>query len=172
MIPRKKAIDTKNKSETFLGLNIQSFKLHQVELIVFLGTLEKNSDVNALTETWWKDIDKPDNYDLPGCQIIVSKPRKSARRKSGGVAFYIRDNRQYTIQDTNTEIECSIVQVKYKEKCLHNLCVIYKPPSLSLTGFGPKLGNVLHIFKISKEENLIFADFSINISKWEKITKE
>ena len=52
LIPKTKAIDTKNKSQTFLGLNIQSYKLYQVDLIVFLGTLEQNSDVKALTETW------------------------------------------------------------------------------------------------------------------------
>ena len=101
----------------------------------------------------------------------MSKPRNNAKRRSGGVAFYIRDNLQYTIQDTNTETDCLILQVKYDEKCLHNFCVIYRPPSLKSTDFQPKLETILHCLKFSKEESLIFGDFNIDILKREKSTK-
>ena len=45
-------------------------------LVVFVDTLEQKPDVVALTETWLKESDKPDDFDLPGDQKLVSKPRK------------------------------------------------------------------------------------------------
>ena len=91
-----------------MGLNIQSLRFHHAEQVVFLETIEQKPDVIALTETWLKDSDQLEDYDLPGYQTIVSKSRNNAKRQPGGVAFYIRDNLQYTLQDNNTEIECLI----------------------------------------------------------------
>ena len=155
----------------FLDSNIQSLRFHHADLVVFLDTLEQKPDVITLMETWLKDSDQSDNYDLPGYQTIASKQRKNAKGRSGGAVLYIRDDLQYTIQNTNTKIECLILQVKYNENCLLNFCVIYRPPSLKLTDFEPKLENFLPFLKFLKEEILVFGDFYIDILKREKSTK-
>ena len=87
----------------FLSLNIQSLGFHYAELVVFLETLEKKPDVIALTETWLKDSDQLEDYDLPGYQTIVSKSRNNARRRSGGVNFVLEIifNIQYRILTHN-----------------------------------------------------------------------
>ena len=93
--------------------------------MVFIDTLKRKHDFIALADTWLKDNVQLDDYNLADYQKTVSDPRKNAKRQSGAVDSYIRDNLQYKKQDSNTEIECLISQVKYDEKGLQNFCFIY-----------------------------------------------
>ena len=51
-------------------------------------------------------------------------------------------------------------------------CIIYKPASLRLNDFEPKLKSFLNFLKFLKQENLVFVDLNVDILKREKSTKE
>ena len=60
-----------------------------------------------------------------------SKERGKAR--SGGVAFYIRNDLNYTPVEFVSNIECSIIKMNYNDKDINLFWVIYWPDTYKLT---------------------------------------
>ena len=100
------------KSKTtncFLGPNVRCLSYHLDELNILLTSLDQKPEVMALTETWITADDDASEYKLEGYQPIEANPRIEAKRRSGGVAFYIRNDLHYTPVEFVSDIECSIL---------------------------------------------------------------
>ena len=58
--------------------------------------------------------DPLEEFQIDGYQPIVSNPRKDFKRRTGGVAFCIKEGIEYeSISKTPIDIECQLIIVKY-----------------------------------------------------------
>ena len=94
-----------------LGLNIKSFGFHHDQLKILLKTFERKPEILIITETWLTENDPLDRFELDDYQPVESKLRECFKRRSGGVAFYVKEGIRYRSIELQTQIECSIVQV-------------------------------------------------------------
>ena len=102
----------KTKTFTVLGLNIRlSLDYHINELRVRLEILDKKPEVLALTETWMTDDHSLVDLDIVGYQPIEFKARPNAKRRSVGVAFYVKDLLSLQVVSFKTDIECLIIKI-------------------------------------------------------------
>ena len=126
--PKNQTVAQKSKtSSCLLGLNVGCLSYHLDEFKVLLASLDQKPDVIALTETWMTVDDDTSDYKLEGYQPIEANPRKEAKRRSGGVAFYLRNEFHYTPVELVSDIECSFIKVNYNDKNSKLFCVIYRP---------------------------------------------
>ena len=125
---------TKNE-HSILGLNIRCLKYHLDEFKVLLDTFDTRPDVIALTETWMTADDDKALLGIEGYQPIEANPRKIAKRRSGGVAFYVKNGIDYELVNYDSDIECSIIKLKYNQTDIKVICVIYRPETHRLTQF-------------------------------------
>ena len=161
-----------------LGLNVRCLSYHLDEFKVLLASLDQKPDVIALTETWMTVDDDMSDYKLEGYQPIEANARKVAKRRSGGVAFYIRTVFHYTPVEVFSDIECSIIKVNYTDKDSKLFCVIYRPDTYKLTQFLQQFENLPLFLKSLKYESFLFGDFNIdtlidetNKNRYENILK-
>ena len=105
------------------------------------------------------------DYKLEAYQLIETNPRKEAKRRSGGVAFYIRNDIHYTPIDFDNDIECSVFKVNYSDKNNQIFCVIYRPNTLKLTQFLQQIEDLLLFLKSLKYESFLLGDFNIDTLK-------
>ena len=145
-----------------LGLNIRSLGFHHDQLKILLETLERKPEIVILPETWLTENDPLDELDLDEYQPIESKPREFFKRRSGGVAFYVKEGIKYSNIDFQTEIECSIIQLTFPENVVKNFCAIYRPETLRLTKFFAEFEALLYFLKTIKSESILFGDFNID----------
>ena len=94
-----------NYSIYVLGLNVRSLDYHMNELRVLLDILDKKPEVLALTEPWMTDDHSLVDLDRVGYQPIEFKARQNAKRRSGGVAFYVKDGLSFRVVPFKTDIE-------------------------------------------------------------------
>ena len=151
-----------SRLNTLLGLNIRSLGFHHDELNILLSTFENKPVVLALTETWIAENDPLDEYDILGYQPIESTPRLDCKRRSGGVAFYVKDGYHYKPIDFNTEIECSIIEIRLDDNNIKNACVIYRPDTFRVNNFLDHFEKLLHFLNSLRSETVIFGDFNID----------
>ena len=118
----------KCKTRTFivLGLNIRSLDYHINGRRVLLEILDKKPEVLALTETWMTDDHTLVDLDMVGYQPIEFKARPNAKRRSGGVAFYVKDGISFQVVSFKNDIECLIIKITSENKTLYNICSIYR----------------------------------------------
>ena len=90
---------------------------------------------------------------------------KKAKRRSGGVAFYIRNDFHYTPVEFVSNIECSIIKENYNDKDNKLFCVIYRPDTYKLTQFLQQFEDLLLFLKSLKYESFSFGDFKIDTLK-------
>ena len=134
------------KSKTtscFLGPNVRCLSYHPDEFKVLVASLDQKLDVIALTETWMTVDDDTSDYKLEGYQPIEANPRNDAKRRSGGVAFYIRNDFHYTLVEFISGIECSIIKMNYNDKDSELFCVIYRPDTNKPTQFLQQFEDLL-----------------------------
>ena len=157
----------KCKIETFtvLGLNIRSLDYHINELRVLLEIIDKNPEVLALTETWMTDDQSLVDLDIVGYQPIEFKARQNAKRRSGGVAFYVKKGLSFQVVSFETDIECLIIKITRENKTLYNICAIYRPETVKINNFLGYLENLLYFLKGLPGETLLFGDFNIDTLK-------
>ena len=165
-------------SSCFLGLNVLCLSFHLDKFKVLLASLDQKPDVIALTETWMTVDDDTSDYKLGGYQPIEANPRKEAKRRSGGLAFYIRNDFHYTQVEFVSDIECSILKVNYNDKDSKLFCVIYRPDTYKPTQFVEHFEDLLLFLKALKYESFLFGDFNIdtlidgtNKNRYENILK-
>ena len=152
-------------SSCFLGLNVRCLSYHLDEFKVLLASLDQKPDVIAITETWMTVDDDTSDYKLEGYQPIEANPRKEAKRRSGGVAFYIRNDFHYTPVEYVSDIECSIIKVNFNGKDSKLFCVIYRPDTHKFTQFLQQFEDLLLFLKSLKYELYLFGDFNIDTLK-------
>ena len=139
----------KCKTETFtvLGLNIRCLDYHKNELRVLLEIIDKNPEVLALTETWMTDDQSLVDLDIMGYQPIEFKARQNAKRRSGGVAFYVKKGLSFQVVSFETDIECLSIKTTRENKTLYNICAIYRPETVKINNFLGYLENLLYFLK-------------------------
>ena len=120
--------------------------------------------------------DDTSDYKLEGYQLIETNPRKKAKRRSGGVAFYIRNDIHYTPIDFDNDIECSVFKVNCNDKDIQFFCVTYRPDTYKPTQFLQQIEDLLLFLKSLKYESFLFGDFNMdtlkdetNINRYENI---
>ena len=106
--------------------------------------------------------DVTSDYKIEGYQPIEANPRKEAKRRSGGVAFYIRNDFHYTPVAFVSDIECSIIIVNYNDKDSKLFCVIYRPDTYKPTQFLQQFEELLLFLKSLKYESFWFSNFYID----------
>ena len=148
-----------------LGLNVRCLSYHFDEVKVLLATLDQKPDVKALTETWMTVDDDTSDYKLEGYQPVEAIPRKEAKRCSGGVAFYIRNDLHYTPVEFVSDIGCSIIKMNYNDKDIKLFFVIYRPDTHKFTQFLQQFEDMLLFLKSLKYESFLFCDFNIDTLK-------
>ena len=134
---------------------------HHDELNILLSTFEQKPVVLALTETWIAANDPLEEYDILGYQPIESTPRLNCKRRSGGVAFYVKDGYCFEPIDFNTEIECSIIEIRLDDNNTKNACVVYRPDTFRVNKFLDHFKK-LHFLSPLRSETVIFGDFNID----------
>ena len=145
-----------------LGLNIRSLGFHHDELNILLNSFPHKPVVVALTETWIAENDPIDEYNIIGYQPIESTPRLDCKRRSGGVAFYVKDGYYFKHIEFNTEIECSIIEIRLDDINTKNVCVIYRPETFRVKKFLEHFEKLLHFLTSIRSETVIFGDFNID----------
>ena len=109
--------------------------------------------------------DDTSDYKLEGYQPIEANPRKEAKRRSGDVAFYIRKDLHYIPVEFVSDIECSIIKVKYNDKDIKLFCAIYRRDTYKTTQFFQQFEDLLLFLESLKYESFLFADFNIDTVK-------
>ena len=125
---------------SILGMNIRSLGLHLNELKVSLVSFANIPDIKAITESWMTENDDPENNNLEGYQPIESFPRKDAKRRSGGVALYVKTGIRYKNISIATAIECCVFEVEFSVKTIV-ICIVYSNEKFRLLQFFPELRN-------------------------------
>ena len=147
---------------TLLGLNIRSLGFHHDELNILLSTFEQKPVVLALTETWIAANDPLGEYDILGYQPIESTPRLNCKRRSGGVAFYVKDGNYFKPIDFNTEIECSINEIRLDDNNTKNACVVFRPDTFRVNKCLDHFEKLLHFLSSLRSKTVVFGDFNID----------
>ena len=104
------------KRKTILGLNIQSLRFHQPDLVLLLDTMTSKPDNLLLTETGLTENDPIDKLNIKSYQPSESKPRTYSKRMSGGVGAYFSEACEHQSINFETVIECAIYQVTFSDK--------------------------------------------------------
>ena len=94
----------------------------------------------ALTETWMTDDHSLVDLDIVGYQLIEFKARQNAKRRSGGVAFYVKIVLFSRTVSFKIEIECLIIKIESKTK--H--CTIYRLETVKIKNIINHLENLLY----------------------------
>ena len=107
------AAQRNNKYIKRLGLNITSLRLNHDDIQILTESLTQSLDVIVLTETSIADQEDAEEYNIEDYQPFISNPRKNVKRRSGGVAFYIRSGLVVKILPLETQIECCLIKVTF-----------------------------------------------------------
>ena len=147
----------KCKIQTFsvLGFNID-LSIIKNELRVLLEILDKKHEVLALTETWMTDDHSLVDLDIVGYQPIEFKARQNAKRRSDGVAFYVKNGLSFQVVSFKTDIKCLIINIIREYKTLYNICSIYRPETVKINNFMGYLENLLYFLKGLPGKNIAF----------------
>ena len=134
-----------------LGLNIRSLGFHHDQLKILLETFERKPEIVIITETWLTENDPLDRFELDENQPVESKPRECFERRSGGVAFYVKEGIRYRSVELQTQTECSIVQVNFSDGDVKNFCAVYRPETFRLDQKLKKLNETSDVNAQMKE---------------------
>jgi exonuclease III len=99
---------------------------HAAELKNYLSTLETTPDIICIQETFLKP---GKNFNLDGYHM-VRRDREGETRK-GGLATFIKTGVNYKINDDEINIECILVQIRYKNT-IYTIANIYNSPEIDM----------------------------------------
>ena len=152
----------------FLGLDLRCLSYRLDELKVLLASFDQKPDVIALTGTWMTTDDDTSDYKLGGYQPMEANPRKEAKRRSGGWAFFIRNDLHYTPVEFDSDIECSIIKVTENDKDIKLFWVMFWPDFYKPTHFLQQFEDLLLFLNALKYQSFLFGDFNIDTLKDER----
>ena len=152
---------------TAIRVNIRSLNNYKTfaKLESLLSALTFKPSIIAVTETWLKPDQLGPHTNLSS-YTFLSNPR--SKYSGGGVAFYIRDEIEYThridLNIINEKIfESIFVDIKFQDKVI-TCRNIYHSPSNNGNAqkmFPSDLDNIPK--KINKRESFLLGDFNLNI---------
>ena len=130
-----------------------------------LETLERKLKILIITESRLTDNDSPDRYELDDHQLIESTPRKFFERRSGGVAFFVKEGNNYCCIEFQNEIGRSIIQVNLCKDVVSYLYSLYTEHIPINAIFFTAFDVLLNFLKSMESETIIFGDFNIDTVK-------
>ena len=157
---------------TAISVNIRSLNNYKnfAKLESLLSALTIKPNIIAVTETWLKPDQLGPHNNLFN-YTFLSNPQSKYR--GGGVAFYIRDDIEYThridLGILNEKIFKSIfVDIKFQDKVI-TCGNIYRSPWNNGNAHKMFLADVDNILrKINKRESFLLGDFNYNILDCDK----
>ena len=72
------------------------------------------------------------DMDIVGYQPIVFKARQNTKRRSVGVAFYVKDELPFQVVSFKTDIESLIIKITRESKTLYIICSIYRTKNIKI----------------------------------------
>ena len=149
----------------FLRCQLESY-FHKPKVIALTKTWLTKSDIEHLKSTG-KILEHHKDYCIASFHPIESKPRKEYKRE--GVAFYVHETLKYSPIEYDTDIECAIIEVDFRNSFSRNFCVVYRPQANKLTShictFLPEFEGLLQFLRSLKHYTNIFGDFNIDTVK-------
>ena len=126
--------------------NIQCLRCihHKDELMVLLETLDLNTNVLALTETWIAEEDSSDEYILTCYSLSVVPVLQKNFKRSGGVALYVKNSFSCQPIEFVSDIQCMIIGVQFTETYSTSIRALHRRGTLQFIQFLPKIENRLH----------------------------
>ena len=123
---------------SLIHLNIRSLRKNSEALTSYISSLNFHFDVNALTETWLKEKDDVNSFELPDYHkpIFLNRPNEDG---GGGVGLYISKEFNFRLSDelAYNSNESQIVFVDIEKRNNRKLIgVTYKPPKTDIDTFS------------------------------------
>ena len=85
--------------------------MSQSDFTVSLETLKQQLDILALTETRFLEDDNLAEKELQDYQTIQSRHRQNAKKRSGGVALFVKSALVYHLNESELDKECYLIEV-------------------------------------------------------------
>jgi hypothetical protein len=152
----------KSKGTKILHMNARSLgsKLDEIKVLIE----ELKPDLFCVSETWF-------NRDISDIEVQINeyfliRNDRSDGRAGGGVAVYIRQNRnfEFDVLNNSSNFEFITLKLKYKNKRAFYVSSVYRPPdsNLSTNGWNELLERLLCP---SGSEHIILGDLNIDLLK-------
>ena len=93
---------------------------------------------------------------------MISNPRRNVKRRSGRVAFYVRNGTVVEILRMEKN-ECCFIKVMFTSSVSKLFCVLYRPEKLQFTSFLPNFEKFPLTMKTFNVETIIFGVFNENL---------
>ena len=156
----------KNKTLSFIHLNIRSFHKNVANFEIFLNNLEYNFAVIGLSETWIKESNvELCNIEGYNCEHLYRKDRIG-----GGVSIMVNSCITYSVRNDlsilNNDIEAIFIEIdKNQMSSLKNIVVgtVYKPPNRDVYLFINEMDLILNKLRLENKGVYIMGDYNINL---------
>lgn len=141
-------------------LNVRSLQRRIDELRIFCSV--ENYDALCLCETWLVHDVSSASISIPGYVLLRSDRQTDAH---GGVCIYLRDTFQYTICNSNKDIEELWLKIVInKEKTI--LGVVYNPHRRFYNSFLDSLTETVSLLHPTCDQLICVGDFNIDLLKY------
>ena len=149
-----------------LHCNIRSLSSNQDNFLHMLASFNFSFSLIGLTETKIRADENPImNVNIPGYNF-VSEPSLS---NAGGVAFYIRDNLNFSLRTdlTVSNLDCDALWIEILTHGQPNvLCgVTYRHPNGNIDNFMNYINSKVSKIHLEEKMSLIMGDFNIDLLK-------
>ena len=154
-----------NNTFSHLSLNCRSLPKKIDKLECSLKSLNYKFDCICLTETWLKEMESTDIYNMNG-YTFLSKPRTNKR--GGGVGMFVSSGLNFKLRDDlhmNSAIcgfESLFIEVKIQKNDII-VGTIYKPPDTSTVDFNVHVNDLFRTISQESKKCIIMADFNIDL---------
>ena len=156
---RMQSLETFETSDIF-HMNIRSLRCHHDQLITILDDFEIKPVLICLCETWLTDNDPTDIYWLDDHSEIETSNRLN--NFGGGLAFYAREDVNYTTTKWKSNIEHVIVTIHRDALGPLNVCLIYYRPPDAKAVFFDEMDCLLTVLFELKGDCILVGDFNID----------
>lgn len=151
----------KNKQFKCVFLNIRSIKKNFDNFIISINSIIKEIDLIILAETNITD-DENELYKIEG---FCSEYRNREKRRGGGIAVYIKQNINYTIELPESEsFESMIIHLNLNNQKTPVIATYRPPGKTNVKTFIREMKQLLIKQKLNKNL-LIIGDINIDMSK-------
>ena len=147
------------KTSDIFYMNIRSLRCHHDQLITTFDDFEVKPVLICLCETWLTENDPIDLYWLDDYSEIETSNRLN---KLGGLAFYAREDVNYTTTKCKSNIEHVIVTIHRDALGPLNVCLIYRPPDAKAVFFDEMDCLLTDLFEM-KGDSILVGDFNIDV---------
>ena len=148
------------KTSDIFYMNIRSLRCHHDQLITTFDDFEVKPVLICLCETWLTENDPIDLYWLDDYSEIETSNRLN--KLGGGLAFYAREDVNYTTTKCKSNIEHVIVTIHRDALGPLNVCLIYRPPDAKAVFFDEMDCLLTDLFEM-KGDSILVGDFNIDV---------